>query len=322
MKRSVEAALDSQPGRFRKDLERELLTLLFATTPVVLVTNLINGTLIAVVFFRANAPPVVATWWMFLLAMISVRAAVHSWLQRRGRYDQWGVHIAIIGSGIAGVLWGTAGLLFYSPTSETQRMVLGFVLGGMGAGAVTALTPCLPAFYAYLFPSLVPFCVRLTLEGDLDHLTMSAMCVLYLVALVILGRRANMWLTESLSHRFDNAELIQSLEHRVEERTAELREVNEQLEQDITERKRAETALADHWAPTSRYSRFRPNCLVRDRSRCAVQRGCRAGPGSIGGGSCGSHRTIIRRSTTIHARGHRSRDTCDLPAAERRDACR
>jgi hypothetical protein len=88
--------------------------------------------------------------------MVSARGAVHSWYRRRGGYDGWGVHIAVIGSGISGVLWGTAGLLFYSPASETQRMVLGFVLGGMGAGAVTALTSCLPGFYAYLFPSVLP----------------------------------------------------------------------------------------------------------------------------------------------------------------------
>jgi hypothetical protein len=56
MKRSVEAAFRSAPGQFRKDLEHELLKLLFAMTPVVLMANLINGTLIAVVFFRANAP--------------------------------------------------------------------------------------------------------------------------------------------------------------------------------------------------------------------------------------------------------------------------
>jgi hypothetical protein len=223
-----------------------LLKLLFAMTPVVLMANLINGTLVAVVFFRANAPPLVATWWMFLLIMVAVRGAVHSWYRRRGGYDRWGVHIAIIGSGISGVLWGTAGLLFYSPASETQRMVLGFVLGGMGAGAVTALTSCLPAFYAYLFPSVIPFCVRLILEGDLDHLTMAATCVLYLVALVILGQRANMWLTESVLRRFDNAELIQSLERRVEERTTELKGVNQQLQQDIAERKRTQTALADY----------------------------------------------------------------------------
>ena len=141
---SVDRASDREPGRFREDLQRELLKLLFAMTPVVLMTNLVNGTLIAVIFFRANAPPMVAAWWVFLFIMVAVRGAVHIWHQRHGGSNQRGIHIAIIGSGISGRLWGTAGLCFYSPATDTQRMVLGFVLGGMGAGALTALAPCLP----------------------------------------------------------------------------------------------------------------------------------------------------------------------------------
>ena len=72
-------------------------------------------------------------------------------------------------------IMGSGGSFLLLAATDTQRMVLGFVLGGMGAGALTALAPCLPAFYAYLFPSVVPFCVRLMLEGDLEHLTMAAM---------------------------------------------------------------------------------------------------------------------------------------------------
>ena len=66
MNRSVYTAADPQQARFREDLQRELLKLLFATTPVVLVTNLINGTLIAGIFFATSALKVVATWWVFI----------------------------------------------------------------------------------------------------------------------------------------------------------------------------------------------------------------------------------------------------------------
>ena len=245
MDRSVYTAVDAQQACFREDLQRELLKLLFATTPVVLVTNLINGTLIAGIFLRTNEPDVVATWWVLLVLMVAGRWVlfIH---YKRDEDNRKAILFAIIGSGTSGVLWGAAGLILYSPAGETQHMVLGLFLGGMGAGAVAALTPCLPAFYAYLFPSLLPFLSRLALEGDIDHLTMAASCVLYLVALVLLGQKANMWLVESLLRRFENAELIRSLESRVEERTTELKGLNEQLHRDIAERRRAEVALADY----------------------------------------------------------------------------
>ena len=68
MNTSVDRASDREPGRFPRRIFRGLLKLLFAMTPVVLMTNLVNGTLIAVIFFRANAPPMVATWWVSSLS--------------------------------------------------------------------------------------------------------------------------------------------------------------------------------------------------------------------------------------------------------------
>ncbi|MGZ5393851.1 MAG: hypothetical protein ACXWD3_19020 [Mycobacterium sp.] len=105
-------------------------------------------------------------WWLLLVLMVAVRGL--TWLRYRNRREssrRW-TAIAIASSASSGVLWGTAGFLFFSDGNETQRMVLGFVLGGMGAGAMTALTPCVPAFYAYLLPSVVPYCLQLALQGD------------------------------------------------------------------------------------------------------------------------------------------------------------
>ena len=73
-----------------------------------------------------------------------------------------------------------------------------------------------------------------------------------------------MWLTESVLGRFDNAELIRSLECRVEERTTELKEVNQQLRRDIAEREAGRNRPREVWQPASRDRGFRPNRVVRD----------------------------------------------------------
>lgn len=221
----------------------ELAALLFSSLPIVLLANFVNGSLIAVIFAGTSGSLLVAMWWLLLVFMVCARTL--TWLRYRKRHRtsrRW-TTVAITSSASSGVLWGMAGFLFFADGNETQRMVLGFVLGGMGAGAMTALTPYLPAFYAYLFPSIVPFCLQLALQGDANHLTMAAASVLYLAALAILGRRSNGWLQESIIRRFENAELVCSLERRVDERTAELHQVNEQLFRDIAERRRAQAAV-------------------------------------------------------------------------------
>jgi diguanylate cyclase (GGDEF)-like protein len=246
MWRSRGAIANPEGCRFSQDVRRELLALLCATTPVVLAANLVNGTLIAAFFLRVHSPQLVAIWWTLLFVMVVARGIAWLWYRRHGASNRWLAIVAVTGSGASGVLWGVAGLIFYPHADEAQLMVLGFILGGMGAGAVSSLTPFLPAFYAYLFPSVVPFCARLALGGDPDRLGMAVACLMYVFALALLGRKANQWLTESVRRRFENVDLIRSLESRVEERTASLADVNEQLHRDIGRRRSAEAALAEY----------------------------------------------------------------------------
>jgi len=227
-------------------LRQELLQLLHGMTPVVLAANLLNGSLITVIFAGKLPVLLLGGWWALLAAMVGIRTVCWFWFRRdKERILRWRVLI-VIGSGISGVLWGGAGVFFDVPGDETHLLVLGFIIGGMGAGAVTALTPYLPAFYAYLFPALVPFMLRLAVQGDPNHLTMAAAYLLYSIGLAILGRRAHLWLKQSLRFRFENSDLVQSLERRVEERTVQLTEINERLSEDILDRQRAEAVLADY----------------------------------------------------------------------------
>jgi C4-dicarboxylate-specific signal transduction histidine kinase len=87
-----------------------------------------------------------------------------------------------------------------------------------------------------------------------------------------------MWLTESVLRRFDNAELIQSLERRVEERTTELKGVNQQLQLDIAERKRTQTALADYGHRQAAIADFGQSPYRRSISiRCSGRLWCWSG---------------------------------------------
>jgi diguanylate cyclase (GGDEF)-like protein/PAS domain S-box-containing protein len=226
----------------------ELLDLVYATTSVVLAANVIIGALLVLVIGPVIGGAVVAVWYGLLLAMVAVRAI--AWVKYRRDTDRisrlgWWAFVAVTGSGASGLLWGVAGALFLFPASPLHYALLVLVLGGMGAGAVAALAPHQPALVAYLFPSLLPLCFRLVSTGETAHLAMAAMVFLYVIGVFIVGRRAQEWLTQSLVLRLENAELLRTVERRVEERTNELRQVNIRLYDDIAQRERAERALND-----------------------------------------------------------------------------
>jgi diguanylate cyclase (GGDEF)-like protein len=257
------ADIDIKPEHIPEtDVKNELIKLVFEFMPLVLLTNAFNASLISFIFYSPRLSSLVIVWLSLFMVFLVARGIF--WFvccQRDTPFRHWRGPVIIIGSALSGVFWGFAGFVFYAGASETQRMVLGFVLGGMGAGAVTALTPCLTAFYAFLLLSGVPFCLRLILPRDTEHLTMAAACILYLIALSILGRQANRWLRESVTGRFANSSLVRSLERRVDDRTIQLRELNRRLKIDIHERQRVEAALAVYAARQAAIADFGQRAL-------------------------------------------------------------
>jgi two-component system, sensor histidine kinase len=153
-------------------------------------------------------------WACAMLAVLALRAGSY-WLYRR-RAEPHATSILwtaafTIGSGLAGALWGAAGVfLFPSDALEYQLFIL-FILMGMGAGAISSLTAYMPAFYAFLPISLLPISVMLFREGEPIHMALAIMTIAYVAALSFFGRTLNKALTESLSLRFENIDLVQEL---------------------------------------------------------------------------------------------------------------
>ena len=99
MWRSDDTTSAPEACRSWEGLQRERLDLLFARTPVVLAANLVNGTLIAGIFFGSYAPQLIALWWGLLAIMVVLRGCVWLWYRRYGGSNHWLSWVAITGSG-------------------------------------------------------------------------------------------------------------------------------------------------------------------------------------------------------------------------------
>ena len=192
-------------------LRVELLRLFYGYAPTVLVANAVSGTLIVFVFWGLVAEHLLIGWYVLLLATVVARARLWSRYRREpgaaGQVARW-EQLAAVGSGVSGILWGAAGALFFVPHSPIHHTVLAFVLGGMGAGAVASLAAHLPAFHAYLLPSVLPFAARLAAVNDAEHLARAGMVLIYVTALLLVGWRAHVSLAQSIALRFEKAELL------------------------------------------------------------------------------------------------------------------
>ncbi|SLN70289.1 sensor histidine kinase [Oceanibacterium hippocampi] len=110
-----------------------------------------------------------------------------------------------------GSLWGAAGFFFFSTDSIVHEVFLAFVIGGLVAGVVPALSIVPAAYLFFSVPALTPLIIRFIGNFDQLSLIMALMAAMYLVAMISFAR---VGFTSFLDHartKRDNATLADRL---------------------------------------------------------------------------------------------------------------
>jgi two-component sensor histidine kinase len=181
--------------------------------------------------------------WVALMAVIaSCRMLLVTAYQRRSRNGKemgsWRT-LYVIGTGVAGLGWGTAGVVLFPTVPLVHQVFLTYVLGGMAVGAAAVMSPVLAAYWAFLPAITLPIMVQLFLSADSMAIAMGIMFTACTVMFMNSARQMNRSITESIRLRFENLDLVQSLSLAKEQTEA----ANRSLQVEIGERRRAEEQL-------------------------------------------------------------------------------
>ncbi|WP_422024912.1 hybrid sensor histidine kinase/response regulator [Pyruvatibacter mobilis] len=128
---------------------------------------------------------------------------------------------------ITGILWGASGFLLYPEDDITYQVVLAFCVGGISASATASLSPRLVAIRVAVAPALGLLTLRFLMDSAESHLAMAILLILYFLVLMNIGRSMHQQVVEALSLRFENKDLVDSLEQTV----GELDEARREAEQ-------------------------------------------------------------------------------------------
>jgi signal transduction histidine kinase len=217
------------------------MRLLYANAPAGFVATVLNVVLLALTQWPVIALPVILAWLACMLALTGLRAVVVWQFQRYAPAPQalgpWGTLFSI-GTALAGIGWGSAGVVLFPATSMTHQVFLTFVVGGMIAGAVGLLAARMPVFLSFACPAAVPVIVHWLAQGDRLSRTMGGMAALFTIVTIFTAWRLHCIILSSVHLRFDNADLVASV-------TAEKERVdslNTKLTAEIAERQHAEAA--------------------------------------------------------------------------------
>ncbi len=253
--------------------DAELIRQLHKHAPIGITATLLNSLILVFIQWRVISHAVLLAWLGTITIVTCVRYGLFYRLHRLlpdqyepGRFYQQ----LLLGLGLSGILWGSAGIFLFATDSITHQAFLAFVLGGMVAGAAGTYSTVMRAFFAFSVPALTPLIIRFLIIGDEIHLAMGGMTLLYWFMMFFTARRLNTTtiaifrLNVSLAEEKERAESIneelkveigerikaeeelrqhrEHLSEMVEERTAEVMAANAQLTKEVEERKRAQEA--------------------------------------------------------------------------------
>jgi signal transduction histidine kinase/CheY-like chemotaxis protein len=200
-------------------VENEKVRTQYRNMPIAMVGSVVIATLMGVALSKGVTP------WKVLVWVV----AVYAWTF--GRFLQWHAFnridpkpesigpwrtYAIVGSLLAGVIWGAGAIVMYVPQGLAFQLFLVMGLLGMGSGCVYASGSVMPSFFAFMYPAILPAAAIFMREDDLLHVTTSALMILYVVLMTLFALRVYGSIGEFISLRFENSGLIEELRRRKE----------------------------------------------------------------------------------------------------------
>lgn len=187
---------------------------LFTQWPRTTAAMALGGAILITVMWGTVPAAAFAAWFVAILANQAWRFL----LVRRYRAAapaesasaRWG-RASALGSTFAGALWGCAGVMLFVPGDPGHQALVIVCLFGVILGGLNLTSVYKPAFYGFVLPALLPLIVRVAAEGDRLHFYIAAVMLVVLAFILGFGHNLNNLMTQSLTIRYENVDLIGEL---------------------------------------------------------------------------------------------------------------
>lgn len=203
--------------RYAREIRAEQVRTVYLHSPAIAIGALIAGAVMLASMWTHVAKPVLIAWMTLVclhqgLRLYQYRSYMKATPADRER-ERWG-HIYTATTAVAGVIWGSAGVVMFVPDSIVQQSILALILFGMAIMTTTSFTAYAPAFYVLNPLLLAPFLVRQVIAAGPDHVYLATLGAIVLGVSLAFGRNVNRTIAGAIQKRFENLDLIEELSRR------------------------------------------------------------------------------------------------------------
>ncbi len=225
------------------NIRAELVHLLYSQAKFAIIGSCVVATLFVYGLHFAEPNKMLFLWYLGLLSVALLRySMVRLYLLKNPSPEQATLWKAIFVSTalIAGLVWSCAGL-WLVPKNPLYQAFLAFSLAGIAGGAVAYFSGSRLACAAFILPVLLPFSLWLFYQRSEPYDLLGYLVLFYTALLLISSARTHRTVYNAVKLKFENDDLLQNLVGAKKE----LEIVNQELRNEISERKLIEKLLRD-----------------------------------------------------------------------------
>ncbi|MEQ1600054.1 MAG: diguanylate cyclase, partial [Methylotenera sp.] len=175
---------------------------LFSASKAALIASTLLASILAIMQREVIASSVVIIWFSLIIIVTLVRAALVIEYKRSKVTEYSAIRVRLIqfrfGVLLAGLVWGSAGLLMFPIGDQQHQMFLIFMLAGLSAGGMISFSADLVSAIVYSISVLVPLIYSLFVEKGSLSVAMGAAGMLYLGFIIMSSRQINLKLFENI----------------------------------------------------------------------------------------------------------------------------
>lgn len=188
---------------------------LYSNSNTALLTSTILAGILAYMQREVTPSSVMLPWLSLVIVLALVRAALNIAYTHSPAEDYSAntVHLFRFRAGvlIAGLAWGSAGVVMFPANDPQHQLFLIFMLAGLSAGSVISYSADLFSAIIYSVSVITPILIRLLIAGDSFSLAMSMAILLYLGFMIVNSRQNYLSLYENIVLRLEAIEFEQTV---------------------------------------------------------------------------------------------------------------
>lgn len=214
VERTAPSSVPPAPPVVEARVEAALTQLLFRTAGFGLFSNAVLAAVLVVGTWTYFPASFGLPWLSVIIALTAARLVLQSRFSRRvvaGNHQPWRAAF-LVGSTVAGLVWGWGGWLFLGSAQLLPQVLAVFVIAGLNAGAARSLASVRGAYLIYAVVTLGPVAARFLTYGESGSGILAVCTFTYGLFLLNTAQMHHRDLRELHRLNFENLHLVDTLQ--------------------------------------------------------------------------------------------------------------